>query len=88
MPRELNIVKEEYEKACEENNQRFQSAPMDMTFEEFKEYMRESNKKVAKLSREYRLIQEPDFWSTVKEDDHVCKTVILIWCTCQDAIYT
>ena len=58
---EEEILHEKLEKARDENSEIFQNAPLGMSWEELRNYMKKSNHKVSLLSRKYRLIKTPKF---------------------------
>lgn len=49
------------ELASEEYQERFDTMPFDLSFQEFQEYLNEASEKVGKLSRQYRLIKTPTY---------------------------
>lgn len=54
-------LKLELESAETENWNLFQSMPPGLNFDEFDDFMEESNHKVARISREYRMVKTPEY---------------------------
>lgn len=61
MSEEEKKLEEELQIAYDEDQKRFDSAPPDMDFRQFQEYMSVTSKKVSEISRKLRLIKEPTF---------------------------
>lgn len=59
--RDIKIIKKELEEARDENQKAFEDAPLNLDYNGFMEYMKPSNEKVSRLSREYRMLVEPNY---------------------------
>lgn len=51
----------ELEKARDASQEAFNNAPPDLEYQEFMDYMEETNKKVSEASRKYRMVKTPKF---------------------------
>lgn len=61
MNKTLEELEKEYKIASEKHSQRFHDAPLGMGWSEFDEYMSVTGKVVVNLSREIKLLKEPQF---------------------------
>lgn len=66
MNKEEKLLKQ-YESACEEYDKAFSNLPLGLNFKEFQDALEPFSKKCAKLSREYRMVQTPEFNGDVPE---------------------
>ena len=51
----------ELEKARDANQTAFDNTPLDLEYQEFMDYMEETNNKVSEASRKYRMVKTPKF---------------------------
>lgn len=68
MNEEERLLKE-LEKARDESQEAFEKCPPDLSFEEFHNYMSQSNRKVSEASRKYRMVQTPKYSDIPKYGD-------------------
>lgn len=60
MDEEIILLKE-LKEAREKNRQRFNNAPLNMDFNEFNSYMKETGEVLEEASRKYRMVQTPTY---------------------------
>lgn len=69
MERTIEQIRKELDKANDEYSEHFDKAPPGMDLKEFFKYMEPMSQKCSKLSREYRMLKEPEFEEIPKYGD-------------------